>query len=351
LPYTINPETNAVIELDETYVELDEQIYDVPYSKIVEFKHEFKRDDFETQELFVETIKNWLREQAQAYIESHKLPKVNYSVLASIDNVNDIGDTIQVKHPKCNLNLMTEVIAVRYDAIRKCYSNIEFSNFKRELKNLTQTITAEANKHTDAVVQNAETMLSTKLEESTSRINNVLGSSFVIYEGDKILVVDALPKENARNVIKISNGGIGFSQDGINGTFRSAWTIDGTLNMQNINVINMTASLIKGGTLRLGGNDDTNGTFELCDSSNNIIAKMTNDGLTVYASNGEYVKLNGDVGLAGYDIQDQKIFWADGETFHMRNAEVEEQITLGGKAKIVPIEAEGSIGIGFVAIG
>ena len=31
----------------------------------------------------------------------------------------------------------------------------------------------------------------------------------------------------------INNGGIAFSQTGINGTFNSAWTIDGTLNMQN----------------------------------------------------------------------------------------------------------------------
>ena len=349
LPYTVNPETNAVIELDETYVELAKSLYDVPYTKIVQFEHSLKREDFASQELFIATIKDWLRGQAQAYLEANKLPKVNYSVSASIDNVSDVGDVIQIKHPKCNINLVTEVISVRYDAIRKCYLNIEFGNFKRELKNLTQTITAETNKHTDEVVKNTETFLSTKLAESTAKINNVLGNSYVIYDGDKILVVDALPKETAKNVIKISNGGIGFGQNGINGTFTSAWTIDGTLNMQAINVINLTASLIRGGTLRLGGVDDANGTFELCDSTNNVIARMDMGGLTVYDKNGGYVKLNGEDGLVGYNVEGKKIYWADGETFHMRNAEVEDQITLGGQVKIVPVNSGDNIGIGFVA--
>ena len=52
----------------------------------------------------------------------------------------------------------------------------------------------------------------------------------------------------------INSGGIGISKDGISGTFNSAWTIDGTLDMQKINVINLVCDLIKGGTLRLGNN-------------------------------------------------------------------------------------------------
>lgn len=50
----------------------------------------------------------------------------------------------------------------------------------------------------------------------------------------------------------INSAGIGFSNTGINGTFTTAWTIDGTFNAQAINIINLTADLIKGGTLRLG---------------------------------------------------------------------------------------------------
>lgn len=350
LPYTINDSNNTVIELDEGFVELGESLYELPYTKIVSFENEFKAEDYATQTEYLSVVKNWLKAQAALYLESHKLPKVNYSVSASIENISDVGDVIQVKHPKCNINITTEVISVKYDAIRGRYTKIEFGNFKNELKNLSQTITAEANKHADAVVKDAQITLTKQLEESTAKINGVLGNSYTIYEGDKILVVDALPKENARNVLKISNGGIGFSNTGINGTFTSAWTLDGTLNMQAINVINLTASLIKGGTLKLGGADNASGVFELLDEKQNIIATMNKDGLTVYAHNGDYVKLNAEEGFVGYDAQDNMIYWADGDVFHMRNAEVENQITLGGKVKIVPVETEGHIGIGFVAL-
>lgn len=353
LPTTTNGE--VAILLDEVFVELEEQLYDIPYTKVIQFDNEFNIEDFETEDEYLVAVKNWLRGQAENYLEEHKLPKVNYSVSANIDNVSDVGDILQVKHPKININILTEVISVQYDAIRKKYTKIEFGNFKKELKNLSQSITAEANKHTDEAVKETQTLLQGELETATAKINGVLGNSYAIYEGDKILVVDTLPKENAVNVLKISNGGIGFSNSGINGQFTSAWTLDGTLNMANINVINMSASLIKSGTLKLGGVNNDSGTFELYDDSNTLLALMDMSGLTVFATKGEnkgnYVKLSAEYGFEGYDAKHNKIYWADGETFHMRNAEVENQIKIAGQIKIVPVATADNVGVGFVAIG
>ena len=348
LPTTTNGE--VAILLDEVYVELDEQLYDIPYTKIVSFDNEFVIEDFETEEEYLVTVKNWLRGQAENYLAEHKLPKVNYSVSAKIDNVSDVGDVLQVKHPKIKVNILTEVISVQYDAIRKKYTKIEFGNFKKELKNLSQSITAEANKHTDEAVKDTQTLLKGELEQATAKINGVLGNSYAIYEGDKILVVDTLPKENAVNVLKISNGGIGFSNSGINGTFTSAWTLDGTLNMANVNVINLTASLIKGGVLKLGGVGNSSGTFELYDDTNTLIALMDRLGLTVYAKDKSYVKLNAEEGFVGYDANGNRSYWADGETFHMQNAEVRNQIKIAGQIKIVPVATADNVGVGFVAI-
>ena len=148
----------------------------------------------------------------------------------------------------------------------------------------------------------------------------------------------------------ISSGGIGFSDTGIEGIFNSAWTLDGTLNMQNINVINLTASLIKGGVLKLGGTGNASGIFELYDQTNALISVMNNEGLTVYAKNGDYVKLNADEGFVGYDSEGNRVYWADGSTFHMVNAEVENQIKIAGQIKIVPVATADNVGVGFVAI-
>ena len=348
LPYTTDGE-NAIL-LDDTYIEVGEELYDLPYSKVIKFENQLKQEDYETYDAFLTATKTWLEAQANSYLQENKFPKINYSVSAKIDNISDVGDVIHVKHPKCKVDITTNVIGITYDVNRDKYIKIEFGNFKKEIKNLAQEISETVKKDTENKIEEAKNLLQKELEDSTSKINNTFGNSYVIYEGDKILVVDTLPKENAKYVIKISNGGIGFSQNGINGTFTSAWTIDGTLNMQNINVINLTASLIKGGTLKLGGLNNSSGTFELYDETGRLMLLEDKTGLTVYALNGDYVKLNADVGFAGYNKNDVKIYWADGEVFHMRNAEVENELKVAGMIKFVPVNTSDNRGIGIVAI-
>jgi phage minor structural protein len=348
LPYTTDGE--VAIELDETYVELAEQLYDIPYTKTVKFENIYEKDEFATEEEFISATKKWLKEEAEVYLQANKLPLVNYSVSAELKNVSDIGDLIYVKHPKVNVNITTNVIAIKYDVIKQKYTKIEFGNFKKEIKNLTREIVNTVSKETDEKVKETKVLLEKELEEVTEAFKSVLGNSYVLNDGNEILVVDRLPKEDAIYCIKINSAGIGFSSTGINGTFNSAWSINGTLNMQHINVINLTASLIKGGTLKLGGIDNSSGTFELYDNANRLISLMDRTGLTVYATNGDYVKLNAEVGFAGYNQKGTKIYWADGDVFRMKNAEVENEIKIAGKIKIVPVATSTSVGVGFVAL-
>ena len=348
LPYTTDGD--VAIELDETYVELSEDLYDIPYSQTVKFENIYKKEDFATREEFLTATKEWLKAQADAYLDVNKVPLVNYSISAEISNVSDIGDLIYVKHPKVNVNITTNVISIKYDVLKGKYTKIEFGNFKKEIKNFRQEIVEEVGKDTDTKVSETKNLLEQELTDATDKINSVLGNSYVIYDGNEILVVDRLPKENATYCLKINSAGIGFSNTGIQGQFNSAWTINGTLDMQQINVINLTASLIKGGTLKLGGTNNANGTFELYDDTNRLVSLMDKQGLTVYATDGSYVKLNADVGFAGYDKSGNKIYWADGDVFRMKNAEVENEIKIAGKIKIVPVSTDSNVGVGFVAI-
>ena len=348
LPYTTDGE--VAITLDETYVELQEDLYDTVYSKVIKFENIFKKEDYETEEEFIIETKNWLKEEAKRYLQENKLPKINYSVSAKIDNISGVGDTIYIKHPKCKVDITTNVIGIVYDAIRNKYISIEFGNFKKEIKNLSQEIASSVKKDTEEMIKENKVILEKELDEATAKINSVLGNSYVINNGNEILVVDRLPKEEAIYCIKVNSAGIGFSSTGIYGTFTSAWTINGTLNMQNINVINFVADLIKGGTLKLGGTNNSSGTFELYDNSNNLMVLMDRTGLTVYATNGDYVKLNADVGFAGYDKNGNKVYWADGNVFHMANAEIENIAKFAGMIQLVPVSTESNKGIGFVAI-
>ena len=347
LPYVVVDEEE--ITLDEPYIE-GSVAYDIPYTKAVEFKCEDENPPT-TKELW----KQWLHGEALKYLEENKAPKVNYSVSAKIDNVSDVGDIIVVKHPKSKValntvDINTTVISIKYDAILQRYKTIEFGNFTKQIKNITNEIVSSVNTDNDAKIANSSALLKAQLNEATASINSVLSESYVINSGSDILIVDRLPKEEAVYCLKINRSGIGFSSTGIYGTFTSAWTIDGTLNMQAINVINLTASLIKGGTLKLGGVNNSSGTFELYDNSNKLMVLMDRTGLTVYATNGNYVKLNADEGFAGYNKNGTKIYWADGDVFRMKNAEVENEIKKAGKIKIVPVDTGENVGVGFVAL-
>lgn len=341
--------------LPEMYLYSDTQ-YALPYTKTVSFSQEIDEEDYETEDAYNEAIIDDLRIQAQNYLEENCVPKVNYTLKANLEKISDVGDTIAVIDERLGINLITHLIAYDYDCILKQYTELEFGNFQQKLSNLVSGITSSTQQQIDENNATIQVILSDELQAATDKIWESLGDSYVIYDGDKILVVDTLPKEEARNVIMINNGGLAFSQNGINGTFNSAWTIDGTLNMQAINVINLTANLIKGGTLKLGSNLNEYGQLEVYDEANNLIAELNKSGLKMYGVDHSYIVINNKVGFAGYDRLGNKLYWVDKDEFHIKKSVVEEEITLCNKLRFIPItldDGNGNItndGIGLVSV-
>ena len=317
--------------------------YDIPYTKTVSFNQDINEDDYKTdgvldEEAYKQALINDLQQQGQNYVIEHSVPKVNYILSANVEKVSDIGDTIEVIDEKLDINIMTNIIKYDYDCISEKYINIEFGNFTQKLSNLISDITSQTTKELEETTSSLQITFGQELNEATSKIWNALGNSNVLYEGDKILIVDRLPKETARNVIMINNGGIAFGQNGITGTFSSAWTIDNVLNMENINVINLTADLIKGGTFKLGSNLNQNGQLEVYDESDTLIAELNKNGLKMYGVDGSYVLMNNTVGFSGYDRKNNPIYWVNKDEFHMKKSVTEEEITLCNKVRFIPME-------------
>ena len=299
------------ITLPEVYIESDIQ-YDVPYTKVVKFDQDIDQEDFKDEDGNVDE---------QAYLD----------------------------HERLNIHITTSVIALKYDCIRDKYTEVEFGNFKSKLKDLFKTIKAETDESISSANEVVKVKLEDELTEATSKIWGTLGDSYVIYEGNRILIVDALPKETATNVMMINSQGIGFSNTGINGTFSSAWLIDGTLDMQNINVINMTASLVKGGVFKVGSQLNEAGRIEIYNLANVLIGTFDENGICIYGLDGSRVIINPDE-FAGYDSQNNKVFWMNGDEFHMKKSVVEEEITLCGLARWLGIETVDNTGIGIVPL-
>lgn len=347
---------NALDDTQDVYVYSGVE-YPIPFTKTISFEQSINSEDYETEEAYQQALLDDLRIQAEDYVNINCYPQTNYTLKANIDKVTDIGDVIEVDDERLGIIVLTNVISYDYDCILEKYTELEFGNFTQKLSNLMSAISNNTQNAITESNQNLQITLSSELQQAQDKIWNALGSRNVIYEGDKILIVDILPKESATYVIMLNNGGIGFSQTGINGPFRSAWTIDNVLNMEQINVINLTANLIKGGTLKLGSNLNQNGNLEVYDTANNLIAELNNNGLKMYGADGSYVLMNNTVGFAGYDRLGNQIYWVNGDEFHQKKSVVEEEITLCNKLRFIPItlyDSNNNItndGIGLVNVG
>ena len=346
--------------LDEVYLYSKTQ-YDIPFTKVVSFSQNVDQDLYKDAEGHLdETAYNNaliedLRKQGQAYVDENCVPKVNYTLKANLEKLTDIGDTIEVIDEPMGIDIVTHVISYDYDCILGKYTELEFGNFQQKVSNLMGTVNSTIQQSVEQNNSALQVVFSDAIQHAQETMLGMLGNSYVVYEGDKILVVDALPKEEAHNVIMINSGGIAFSSTGINGTFESAWTIDNVLNMQHINVVNLVADMIKGGTLKLGSNLNQNGQIEVYDEANNLIAKLDKNGLIMYGLDGSYLVVNNSVGFAGYDRTGAKTFWVSGDEFHQKKSVIEEEITLCNKARFISITIKDgdtvtNDGIGIVGV-
>lgn len=256
--------------LDNVYITSETQ-YDIPYTKVVQFEqNDINEEDYETESAYIAALKSDLEAQAMAYLNTNCVPQVNYELQANLEKVTDVGDTIEVIDERLGINITTNLISYKYNCILEKYIELQFGNFQKTLNNLMTTINNNTNEIVSVANNDLKSKVDAELQEATDQIMGILGDSYVIYDGDKILVVDALPKENATNVIRINSAGIGFSNTGINGTFNSAWTINGTMNMQYINVLNLLADSISGGTLNLSNGININSSKFTVNSSGEI---------------------------------------------------------------------------------
>ncbi len=323
--------------LPQLYV-YSENEYSIPYTKTVTFEQDLDFEDYPDEQTYQYALLYDLYTQAVEYLNQNSIPSVTYTLKANIEKITDVGDAVVVYDQRLGLNLDATVTAFNYDCILGKYTEIEFGSIGQSLSNLMTNVSNQVNTAITENNANMTVQLNAAIEAAEEQIWSALGSSYCIYSGDQIMIVDALPAENAVNCIRINSAGIAFSQTGINGTFTSAWTIDGTLNMAAINVINLTADLIKGGTLKLGSNLNAFGSLEIYDDTNTLIAQMNQQGLQMYGQDGSYILMNPDVGFAGYDRLNNQLYWITGDEFHMQKSVVEEEITLCNKLRFIPIE-------------
>ena len=259
-----------------------------------------------------------LRERAQQYMTDNNIgiPKVSltvsfaslwqtteYEQLADLQRVN-LCDTVTVYFEKLGVNATAKVVETDYDCLLERYNSITLGDTRT---NLTDSFT-KAKEEARKIVQESSSNFSKEIARATNILAGGLGG-FVVFgrnpngEINEILIMDSNDKLTATNVIRLNQNGIGFSQSGYNGPFRSAWLIDNTFDASEINVINLNASSITGGTI-----DASVINVENLDASNLTVGTL--DASVIEIDNIDASKITtGTIDASHLDISDINAGW------------------------------------------
>lgn len=227
-----------------------------------------------------------LRDAGEAYILANDIgiPHVNVSVdfvslwqteeyrdIAALERVN-LCDTITVVFDRLGVSAKAKVIRTDFDVLLEKYNAIEIGDAST---NLGDTIANISENTTQAAVKNVTAAYTSAIGHATDLLSGGLGGHVVINtnangEPNEILIMDTDDPGTAVNVIRLNAAGIGFSQNGYNGPFASAWTIDNQFNAALINVLNLNANSINTGIIR----DDTGNNYWNLDTGELYIGDM-----------------------------------------------------------------------------
>lgn len=261
-------------------------------------------------------------------------------------------DTVTIIYEPLGVySIQKKVIRVKWNVLLDRYDEIELGDSQVTLADLVVDMTQ---KITEGLPTTS--MMANAIANATNKITGNKGGYVVLHSDAngtpyEFLVMDSPDINTAVNVWRWNLGGLGFSSTGYNGDFSSlALTMDGQINADFITTGLLSANRIRGGVLQLGGEDNGNGVLELRTADGTLVGRMDNLGLRMYGANG-YVSMNYEEGFAGFDLNGNKLYWVASDQFHMKQAVVEEEITLCDKIRFIDISNSDNTGVGIVAVG
>lgn len=153
----------------------------------------------------------------------------------------------------------------------------------------------------------AETLTEAYQEAVKNATNLITGNSggYVLLDPakkpERILIMDNADKAKARNVWQWNKQGFGHSNNGINGPYDTAITMDGQIVAGFILAGTMLADRIKGGTLTLGGINNDSGVLKILDASKSVIGTWDSSGIHISKGQISAKTIKGDVLTLGGD--------------------------------------------------
>ena len=246
---------------EDAFVSLPEQV--VYSGHRAEFPHEIlKAVDFSDKWEDQPTVEQ-LRSVATAYVANNEGWKVadnisfsfvalwqtaEYANIASIDRVR-MGDTVHVVYDALGVEISAEVIKTVYDVLLGRFISIEMGTKKNTLGTVLKENIAPA------IVQETTSYMDDALKHATDLLTGANGGHVIIStnangEPNEIYIMDTDDAATAQQVLRINMNGIGFSSNGVDGPFDTAWTLDGHFVADYITSGVLNANLVRAGIIR-----------------------------------------------------------------------------------------------------
>lgn len=205
-----------------------------------------------------------LQARAESYVQANNIgvPTVSLSVsfvqleqteeykdLALLEKC-DLCDTVTVQFERLGVDAKAEIVKIVTDVLLERYESVEIGSIRA---NIADTI---ANQQQEIQERPTTSAMQQAVNNATNWITGTNGG-YVIFQRDasgqpyEILIMDQPTIETATKVWRWNNGGLGYSENGYNGPYKTAITQDGaivadfmttgTLNCQFLTVVNLIA--------------------------------------------------------------------------------------------------------------
>lgn len=259
-PYWSSSEGDTVITLPEKKIDVADVIsgahYDYSRVLVVDFSGDYQEQPTVTE----------LRSHTQAYIRNNNIgiPSVSLSVSfvqleqtaeyqdMAIAQQIDLCDTVSVEFEKLGVSAKAKVIKTVYNALLDRYEKIEIGDAKMSIADTIANQQEEIKKLDPANIMSdveAAAIRASQLITGNRGGYVVLHSSTGASTPDEILIMDTPDIQTAQKVWRWNNSGLGYSSTGYNGTYTTAWTIDGAFNADFITAGFLSANRIKAGVI------------------------------------------------------------------------------------------------------
>lgn len=224
-----------------------------------------------------------------------------YEALSLLETVH-LCDTVRVEFPKLNVSGNSKCIKTTYNVLTGKYDSIELGEAKADLASSI----ASRNESVDEKLNDRPTksFMTDAVDKATKLITGGLGGYVVIRSStgdkhpDEILIMDTNRIDTAKKVWRWNQNGLGYSANGYGGPYTTAITQDGSIVADFINAGNLNADIIHGGTLTVGGSNNTNGSIHVRDSEGNILVTIDCTGIDGKNISADNVKCEGTADLA-----------------------------------------------------